>query len=141
MITFEDIFCAIFLALILICVIIVASSFLWSITVSCYCKYKLYRRDNKIQWRCVETIDSVNDRIAKRRSDFECCLEYRILPSEVTKFVRIYGNNEWKPGFPHKFLFIDKGHFKSFVSNYQTYGQIKDYTEQENGILWYEPEE
>lgn len=139
--TFENICCIVVIFMVLLLAVLGALCLLWHLTVDCYCKYKLYKRSNKIQWRCIETTDSINERIAKRRPDFECCLEYRILPSEVNKFVRMYGNNEWKPGFPHKFLFIDKEHFKTFVSNYQTYGQIKGYTERENGILWYEPEE
>lgn len=139
--TFENICCIVIIFMVLLLAVLGALCLLWHLTVDCYCKYKLYKRSNKIQWRCIETTDSINERMGKRKTDFECCLEYRILPSEVNKFVRMYGNNVWKPGFPNKFLFIDKEHFKTFVSNYQTYGQIKDYTERENGILWYEPEE
>ena len=139
--TFENICCIVIVFMVLLLAVLGALCLLWHMTVYHYCKYKLYQSKNRIQWRCVETTDSINGRIGKIRSDFECYLEYRILPSEVNKFVRMYGNNEWKPGFPDKFLFIHKEHFKSFVSNYQTYGQIKDYTKRENGILWYEPEE
>lgn len=136
----EDIFLTIILILILSFIILFALWCLWCIIKNPYCNYKLYRRDNKIQWRCVETFDSMNDRMAKGRSDFECYLEYRILPSELNKFVRIYGDNTWNPGFTGKFTFVNKEQFKTFVSNFQTYGQVKDYIQQKNGVLWVEPE-
>lgn len=143
--TFENICCIVIVFLIILLGVLGFLCLFWHLTVGYYCKYKLYRRKNKIQWRCTETKESIKRNrlesgIQVRRH--ECYLEYRILPSEVNKFVRIFGSNDWLPGFDSYIAFSDgKEQFRSFVSNYKTYGAIKDSINKDNGVLWYEPEE
>ena len=139
---FEDVVCVIFALLVLILCVLGLLCLLWHLTASYYCKYKLYKRNNKIQWRCVETEESMIDRLSKggNELEFKCYLEYRILPSEVNKFVRMFGTNCWEPGFESYIAFPNnEEQFKKFVSNYKTYGEIKDFHDKENGVLWTEP--
>lgn len=135
----EDIIAAIAitcLLLILACFIIVM---VWSVFTASYFKYKLYRKENKLQWRCEETWKSREDRLNNKRIDFECTLSYRILPSEVNKFVRVFGDNDWKYPFEEFLTFSNQDEFKKYVSNFITYNDIKTWTDEKNGILWYEP--
>lgn len=142
--TFENIACIVIIFLIILLGVLGILCLFWHLTVDYYCNYKLYMRRNKIQWRCIETKESIKKRRLNQTNQklaLECYLEYRILPSEVNKFVRIFGSNNWKSGFDSYICFQNgKEQFKSFVSNYKTYGEIKDSINKENGILWYEPE-
>lgn len=100
--------------------------------------YQLNRKSNKIQWRCQETFGSKNNFLSGNSDTHICDLSYRVLPSEVNKLTRIYGNNHWHETF-RKLKFKNKEEFQNFVKNFQTIDDIKTYINKENGILWYEP--
>jgi len=113
--------------------------FVWKLFTSPYCNYKLYNKNNKIQWRCEETNSSKEKRLNNQSDLYECIVEYRILPSELNKFVRIFGDNDWhNPFYDHK-IFKNENEFKEFVGQWKTYADIKKYLNNKNGILWYEP--
>ena len=139
--TFESIACILVIVLILAIIAFGLICLLWHMTVHQYCKYKLYQSKNRIQWRCCETTKSIELRKTGERDDFTCYLEYRILPSSVSKFVRIFGENNWKEAFDHYKNFKNKEEFKKYVSNWETYGEVREHIEGKNGITWYEPED
>lgn len=112
----------------------------WKLFTSPYCNYKLYNKNNKIQWRCEETNSSKEKRLNNQSDLYECRVEFRILPSELNKFVRIFGDNDWESPFYDYKTFKNENDFKEFVSQWKTYGDFKKYLNNENGILWYEPE-
>ena len=123
-------------------VVILTLAFLllfWAFFTTPYFKYKLYKKTNKIQWKCEETWESKEDRLNNKRTDYECSLSYRILPSEINKFVRIFGDNSWIYPFHTNIVFKNQEEFKKYVSNFVTYGDIKSWVSEENNILWYEP--
>ena len=126
-----------------VCVILVVTCMIvlvtWYGLTTPYFRYKLYKKTNKIQWRCEETWESRQDRLNNKRTDYECSLSYRILPSELNKFVRIFGDNGWEHPFPKHFKFNNQDEFKEFVSNFVTYNDIKTWIDEKNCILWYEP--
>lgn len=107
-------------------------------TITPYTNYQLKKKENKIQWRCQETYES-RKKFLNGESDVHICdLSYRIIPSEVNKFTRIFGSNNWKEAFTD-LEFKNKEDFQKFVKNFQTINDIKTYNNKENGILWYEP--
>ncbi len=130
-------------AIAVVCILIVAACslviLLWLVLTTPYFKYKLHKKANKIQWRCEETWESRQDRLNGKRTNYECSLSFRILPSEVNKFVRIFGDNGWEHPFPEHFKFNNQDEFKKFVSNFVTYNDIKTWMDEKNCILWYEP--
>ena len=126
----------IILGLIILCGIFAV---IWTITIDQYCKYQLYKiKTNKIQWRCEEIFESKKARLNNKSNSYICNLSYRILPSELNKFVNIFGDNHWIPVFD-KLEFKDENEFKQFVSKFITLEQINAYIDKENCILWYEP--
>lgn len=136
----EDIFLGIVCLCIFIIIASLSSLILWTVITNPYFKYKLYRKTNKIQWKCEEIFESRSNRLQnKEESNYECLLYYRILPSELNKFVRIFGDNSWINPFDKKFVFKNKEEFKEFVSNFTTYNDIKTWIDEKNCILWYEP--
>ena len=110
----------------------------WWLTVTPYTNYQLNKKTNKIQWRCKETYDSRNNFRNGETDNHICNLSYRVLPSEVNKFTRIYGDNDWYKTFTH-LKFKNEKEFKNFVKDFQTINDIKRYINKEDGILWYEP--
>lgn len=110
----------------------------WWLTVTPYTNYQLNKKTNKIQWRCEETYDSRNNFRNGETDNHICNLSYRVLPSEVNKFTRIYGDNDWYKTFTH-LKFKSEKEFKNFVKDFQTINDIKRYINKEDGILWYEP--
>ncbi len=110
----------------------------WWLTVTPYTNYQLNKKTNKIQWRCEETYDSRNNFRNGETDNHICNLSYRVLPSEVNKFTRIYGDNPWCKTFTH-LKFKNEKEFKNFVKDFQTINDIKRYLNKEDGILWYEP--
>lgn len=110
----------------------------WWLTVTPYTNYQLNKKTNKIQWRCEETYDSRNNFRNGETDNHICNLSYRVLPSEVNKFIRIYGDNPWCKTFTH-LKFKNEKEFKNFVKDFQTINDIKRYLNKEDGILWYEP--
>lgn len=113
--------------------------FIWKLFTSPYCNYKLYNKNNKIQWKCEETYSSREKRLNYQSNSYECRVEYRILPSELNKFVRIFGDNYWNTPFHDYKVFKNENEFKEFVSQWKTYGDIKKYINNQNRVLWYEP--
>lgn len=123
-------------------IVIITAGFLllfWAVLTTPYFKYKLYKKTNKIQWKCEETWESKQDRLNNKRTDYECSLSYRILPSEINKFVQIFGDNSWIYPFHTNIVFKNQEEFKKYVSNFVTYGDIKTWINEKNNILWYEP--
>ena len=131
----EIIFCGLFLFGI-ICLIL---GILYMIIIYPCVNYQLNRKSNKIQWRCQETYESRNNFLNGESDNHICDLSYRILPSEVNKLTRIYGNNHWHETFTN-LKFKNKEEFQIFVKDFQTVNDIETYINKENGILWYEPE-
>lgn len=113
--------------------------FIWKLFTSPYCNYKLYNKNNKIQWKCEETYSSREKRLNNQSNSYECRVVYRILPSELNKFVRIFGDNYWNNPFHDYKVFKNENEFKEFVSQWKTYGDIKKYINNQNRVLWYEP--
>ncbi len=110
----------------------------WWLTVTPYTIYQLNKISNKIQWRCQETYESRNNFLNGETDNHICDLSYRVLPSEVNKLTRIYGDNHWNETFTD-LKFKNKEEFQNFVKDFQTINDIKRYINKENGILWYEP--
>lgn len=108
------------------------------VTITPYTNYQLKKKGNKIQWRCQETYESRNNFLNGKSDIHICDLSYRVIPSEVNKFTRIFGSNGWKKTFTD-LEFKNKKDFQKFVKNFQTINDIKTYNNKENGILWYEP--
>lgn len=111
---------------------------IWSMTIGCYCKYKLLNRQNKIEWQCDETWDSIQKFRNKESNMHICYLRFRILPSELNTFVRIFGDNEWIKVFDN-LSFENKEDFIKFVSDFKTRGDIRSYINKRNGELWRHP--
>jgi hypothetical protein len=132
--TVEDFFVIVFVVFLAFA----AMSAFFGITVYPICRYFCRRRNNLLQWRCVETWESKVDRLQKQSDAYVCDLEYRILPSELNVFVRIFGSNGWKHAF-EKMTFKSKEEFLEFIENFKTYGDISDYLSEENGTLWVHP--
>ena len=108
------------------------------VTITPYTNYQLKKKENKIQWRCQETYESRNNFLNGKSDIHICDLSYRVIPSEVNKFTRIFGSNHWKEAFTD-LEFKNKEDFQKFVKNFQTINDIKTYNNKENGVLWYEP--
>lgn len=113
----------------------------WYVLTSKYLDYQLEKKSNKLQWRCVELPVSLEERLKKEIDYFECHLEYRILPSSLNKFTRIFGNNYFRSPFENTFKFKSVLDFKRVVKEFKTYGDIIKLKEEEDRILWYEPSE
>lgn len=111
---------------------------IWYMTIGVYCKYKLLNRQNKIEWLCDETWDSMQKFRNKESNMHTCNLYFRILPSELTTFVRIFGDNEWIKVFEN-LSFENKEDFVKFVSDFKTRGDIRSYINKRNGELWRHP--
>lgn len=83
--------------------------------------------------------ESRQDRLNDKSTGYECSLSYRVLPSELNKFVRIFGHNGWEYPFVEHLKFNNQDEFKKFVSNFVTYNDIRTWIDEKNCILWYEP--
>ena len=129
----------VFIFLLVACIIGIVMPIAWEGFTMPYFRYKLYKKTNKIQWRCEETWESRQNRLNNKRTDYECSLSYRILPSELNKFVRIFGDNCWEYPFTEHLRFNNQDEFKKFVSNFVTYNDIKTWTDEKSCILWDEP--
>ena len=87
----------------------------WAITVYPFCRWHIQRGKNKIQWRAVKT--------SKTESDAEYRLQYRVMPSELSKFVRIYGSNEWRSDGILRY-FNSEVEFVEFARKYDTLKKV-----------------
>ena len=127
----------------IVCVAVVLTfSFLWFIfwvVSQSYCNYVLKKGSNKLQWKCEETERS-RELCKKTGSEqHKCILGYRVLPEELSWFVRVFGDNGWVYPFENEFTFVNKREFSFYVGIFKSYADIKSWVDKENGILWYEP--
>lgn len=103
--------------------------------------FYIKRKTNKLQWRCEET-DLTNEvRLTGKDPLNEYLLSYKVLDSELSTFCKIFGDNDWHYfKQAETFVFESEDEFKKFVSNFKTYGDVKNYEElKDNIIIWYEP--
>ena len=121
-----------FLACIMICMT-------WWLITFPYFYYHLHKKKNKLQWKCDETWESREHRENHESDIYECSVYYRILPSELNKFVRIFADNDWHNPFHSHRQFKSENDFKEFVKNWKTYGDFERWIDKENGTIWYEP--
>ena len=122
----------------LLFLIILLIYLLWQATIITYCDYHISKKSNKIQWECKETFHS---QIAYEKGEIPyhiCDLQYCVIPSELSKFVRIFGKNEETVAF-EGMRFYNEQEFKDFVSKFETIGNIKKYLKKEERIIWTHP--
>lgn len=110
-----------------------------------YCTYCLSKSKNKIEWKCEETeinydkrVTSKNDSEYKEQIEFE--IAYRVKPSELNWFVRIFGNNDWDYPYPHSFYFFEEfaeEGFKKIIKDYETLGDVRKLERKEGRIKLY----
>lgn len=112
---------------------------LWYSVTSAYCNYQLKKKSNILQWKCEESFESKEKRLKGEIDYYECTISYHILPSSLNKFTRIFANNYYKYPFLTSFKFKTQDEFKKYVEQFKTYGDIKNWVDNKNGILWYEP--
>lgn len=136
--TVENVICAIIFILILGVVFFLCLFLAWEILVEPILEQTLKKTSNKIQWRCEETYKSREQRQNKKKDSHTCNISYRIIPSELGTFAKIYSNNNWETVFEDQ-EFMYEYQFKEFVKNFKTVGDIRSYLDKECGILWYEP--
>jgi len=130
------------------CAFLCALSFLFGVIYAYlqpYCRYCLYKSKNKIEWKCEETernydkrVTTKNDSVYKEQIEFEIC--YRIKPSEVNWFVRIFGNNDWNYPFSKTFwLWKDDAEkeFKGIIKEYETLDDVRKIERKEGRIKLY----
>ena len=111
----------------------------WQFFTCPYFWYELKKRSNRLQWKCEETYTSIEKRENNEQTYYECTVCFRILPSELNWFTRVFSDNSWKYPFESKFKFENQDDFKKYVSKFKTYGDFKDWQNKNIGVLWYEP--
>lgn len=125
------------LAIIILLFIIAIITFgmLWMAVVWPICNYYITKPNNLVQWEAVETGEShANyDRQISNKRLFD--LYYRILPSDLNLFVRIFATNEWKLRYENVEL-ENKEEFIEYVSKYKTLMDIKN---NQGRIHWLHP--
>lgn len=91
--------------------------------------YQINKKSNKIQWKCEKSKDKLDWHYYN--------LYYRTLPSELNKFVRIYGDNYWinVPKFDDC-TFYNKEQFIDFVKPYETRKDIENFINGEYGWIY-----
>lgn len=109
----------------------------WSIAFP-YCSYKIRNKNNKIEWKCVEDWDS-QDNFRNGKSDTHICdLYYRVIPSELNKFVNIIGDNDW-----HRYFYSveikTKEDFLRNINGFNTMDDIYKYTDSRKNVLFRYP--
>lgn len=114
---------------------IIAFGMLWMAIVWPICNYYTKRPNNLVQWEAVETEEShANyDRQISNKRLFD--LYYRILPSDLNLFVRIFATNEWKLRYENVEL-KNKEEFIEYISKYKTLMDIKN---NQGRIHWLHP--
>ena len=105
------------------------SFFSWVI-ITPICDYYINKKSNKIQWCC------------KKMEDLDTCDEYflcyRILPSELNKFVKIFGLNGWQEVYRFAGTkFKDKNEFIDFVKRFETVEDIENFIKEKENIWIY----
>ena len=125
--------------LFLLLIVSLAVSGVWLITVYPILQHCVYRKSNRLQWRCDETYKSREARLNKEREDYECDVYYKIMDEDLSLFTRIFGNNVWHEPFNRTFTFKSKDEFIRLVDAFKTYEDIDNWVNKENGVLWYHP--
>ena len=126
---------------VLLFAIVVVSGLLWLAIPVPYIQYCIRKRSNKIQWKCVETFESRCNFALKKQDYHMCELYWRVLPSELNKFVKIFGDNDWQRAFSSydNTKIYNKEDFLSIIEDYKTVDDIKKYNDKERGVLWIHP--
>lgn len=92
---------------------------LYWIVIHPICEYKLRKKSNKLQWKFVE----FNNSKVSSEKGYRGNLYYRILSSELPKFVKIFGDNDWI--WWEEVKFDSKEYFIEFAHKYDTLGKLK----------------
>lgn len=129
----------ILVVLLLLLLLCMAITVLWMAIVYPITKRRVYRRSNRLQWKCDETYKSREARLNNEREDYECDLYYKIMDEDLSLFTRIFGNNEWHEPFKRTFTFKSKDEFIRLADAFKTYEDIDNWVNKENGVLWYHP--
>ena len=115
--------------------------FFWLACINPFIKYKLNKNTNKIQWRCIEKPESIKEKKLLKTKVGTFYLQYRILPSELNKFLNIFGNNEWKTNDVfNNIKFINQEDFINYIKDLKTYEDVLNYIEiKQKGTIWSYP--
>lgn len=104
-----------------------------------YCDFKIKRGENKIQWKFDEDDESMV-RFKNGEVDYHLgYIRYRTLPSELSKFVRYYGDNYWELSTTAPLKFKTEEEFIVFVKDWKTRDDINRFMRKESGTLWMHP--
>ena len=68
----ENILLIILLILVVGVLFVMVFIVIWSMTIGSYCRYKLLNRQNKIEWQCDETWDSIQ-KFRNKESNMHIC--------------------------------------------------------------------
>lgn len=82
---------------------------------------------------------NIND-LTKEKDEFG--ISYRTMPSEVNRFVRLFGDNDWHYPFQEKFLLYQydgEEQFKNLIKDYVILEDVKKLEKKEGKITWYHP--
>lgn len=139
---FEDIICFLFAILIIVLAIFGLLLAIKMILIYPISKYYLKKKTNRIQWKAVETYESSKKRLEKGLNTdivdtggfFD--LYWRILPSELPTFIRIFGDNNWNDYDVMKFT--SKKDFTDFANRVSTYDSLNVLLNKDE-IVWIEP--
>jgi hypothetical protein len=113
--------------------VIIAFGMLWKAIVWPICNYYTTKPSNLVQWEAVETAESYYERQKGGKRLFD--LYYRVLPSDLNLFVRIFATNEWKLRYENVEL-ENKEEFIEYISEYKTLNDIKN---NQGRIHWLHP--
>ena len=83
------------------------------------CEYNLKKKSNKLQWKFIETTQSK----VSNSDSYYGSLYYRILPSELSTFVKIFGSNNWI--YYESIKFKSKDEFVKFAYKYNILDKLK----------------
>ena len=100
------------------------------------CDYAISSKKNcDLEWKCVETKES-KEKFLNGEIDYHLCgVKYRINPSQLNAFVKIFGDNDWTEFNWHRLKFKEKEDFVKYVSNFPKLRDICEYNKKENS-LW-----
>lgn len=102
-------------------------------------RYMLNRPSNKIQWRCQEDWESSVKFKNGNTKTHTCCLDYRVLPSELNWFTRVFGDNDWIRVF-YDVELENENDFLKYIDGLETIKDIDEYLNKErNHVLWIHP--
>lgn len=119
--------------ILLFIVAFIAFSMLWMAIVWPICNYYTTKPSNLVQWQAVETAESYYERQKGGKRLFD--LYFRVLPSDLNLFVRIFATNEWQLRYENVEL-EKKEDFIEYISEYKTLMDIKN---NQGRIHWLHP--